>query len=87
MCGCQVAAACPVVRAKSDHLNLHPALQVVQGQTTEVFKRYPEPARSSMSFSLLYHSGGSLRSLDLTCETPYEFDLWFKGIQVRAGPP
>lgn len=55
---------------------------MVYGQTTEVFARYPEPARANLSFSLLYKPSNSLRTLDLTCEGSYDFELWFQGIQV-----
>ncbi len=30
----------------------------------------------------MYHEEGSLRSLDLTCETEREFEYWYFGIKV-----
>ena len=64
------------------------AVQVVQGQTTDIFKRHPYPQLKAMSFSLLYKddSEEGLRTLDITCKTEQEFELWFWGIQVSLLP-
>ena len=61
---------------------------MVQGQTTDIFKRHPYPQLKAMSFSLLYKddSEEGLRTLDITCKTEQEFELWFWGIQVSLPP-
>jgi hypothetical protein len=58
--------------------------QLIWGQETEIFRRYPEPARAHLSFSVMYQEDGLLRSLDLTCETDRDFEYWYFGIKVRA---
>ena len=59
-------------------------VQVVPGQTTEIFKRYPMPQCAQWSFSLIYKEEKDIepRTLDLTCQSEQEFLLWFWGIQV-----
>ncbi len=58
-------------------------LQVVKGQATETFKRHPLPHMAHASFSLIYRDLDlSSRTLDLTCRTEQEFELWYWGIQV-----
>ena len=61
--------------------------QLVWGQETETFRRYPEPARAHLSFSVMYNEDGSTRSLDLTCETDRDFEYWYFGIKARARGP
>ena len=59
--------------------------QVVAGQTTENFCRHPLPNLARASFSLLYtDSDGGIRSLDLTCRSQPEFELWYWGLHVSA---
>ena len=58
------------------------------GQTTETFRRHPMPALARASFSLVYadaESAGALRTLDLTCQSELEHELWFWGLQVGLG--
>ena len=57
-------------------------LQLVHGQVTDVFARHPEPARSHLSFSLVYEEDSSVRTLDLTCPTQRDFEYWYFGIKV-----
>lgn len=62
-------------------------MQVVKGQVTEIFKRHPLPYMAHASFSLLYTDlDASSRTLDLTCRTEQEFELWFWGLQVGHCP-
>ncbi|CAL8464600.1 g4135 [Coccomyxa elongata] len=57
--------------------------QVIKGQATETFKRHPLPHMAHASFSLVYRDLDlSSRTLDLTCRTEQEFELWYWGIQV-----
>ena len=63
-----------------------PLPQLRYGQETEVFKRYPEPARSHLSFSLIYTEEGEQRTLDMTCDSERDFEYWYFGIKVRARP-
>ncbi|BDA49523.1 probable E3 ubiquitin-protein ligase HERC2 at N-terminal half [Coccomyxa sp. Obi] len=57
--------------------------QVIKGQATETFKRHPLPHMAHASFSLIYRDlDMSSRTLDLTCRTEQEFELWYWGIQV-----
>ena len=59
--------------------------QVVAGQTTESFKRYPNSSYVRLSFSLIYSSKeGAPRTLDLTANDEQAFELWFCGLQVRS---
>jgi hypothetical protein len=53
-------------------------IQVLPGQTTEVFKRDPLPEHESISFSLIYNEGkaGKRRSLDVICRSSAEFETW-----------
>lgn len=57
-------------------------VQVVPGQNTEAFKRYPYPKLANYSFSLIYKVDGDTRTLDLTCKDEEQFETWFNGIQV-----
>lgn len=58
--------------------------QVVLGQTTENFRRYPNPSFRQLSFSLLYtdKDDGAPRTLDLTAHDSQTFELWVHGLQV-----
>ena len=48
-----------------------------------MFKRYPDPSRSHLSFSLIYAEEGEARTLDLTCDSERDFEYWYFGLQVR----
>lgn len=55
----------------------------VRGQTTDVFKRNPNPEVKDFSFSLKYPgSDGSERSLDLICPGEEAFELWYGGLKA-----
>jgi hypothetical protein len=58
--------------------------EVVAGQGTEVFRRYPL-RDGAASFSLRYRDedGGS-RTLDLTAADPQQLELWLVGLRVVA---
>lgn len=57
--------------------------QIIAGQTTESFKRYPNSSYVRLSFSLIYSSKeGTPRTLDLTANDDQSFELWFCGLQV-----
>ena len=47
------------------------------------------PALARASFSLVYADAesGGLRTLDLTCQSELEHELWFWGLQVGAWHP
>ena len=64
--------------------NLSAISQLRYGQETEVFRRYPEPARSHLSFSLIYSEEGEQRTLDLTCDSERDFEYWYFGIKVQS---
>ena len=53
--------------------------QIIYGQATDNFRRYPNAAMEHLSFSLL-HSNYS-KTLDLTCKSKRDFDLWTKGLE------
>lgn len=60
---------------------------MIKGQATETFKRHPLPHMAHASFSLIYRDLDlSSRTLDLTCRTEQEFELWYWGIQVTLCP-
>ncbi len=67
-----------------DHSQLSCVLrQVVPGQTSENFRRHPLPNLARASFSLLYtDTDQSVRTLDLTCRSQQEFELWYWGLHV-----
>ena len=59
--------------------------QVVPGQTSENFRRHPLPNLARASFSLLYtDTDQSVRTLDLTCRSQQEFELWYWGLHVSS---
>lgn len=53
--------------------------EIIYGQATDNFRRYPNAAMAHLSFSLL-HTNLS-KTLDLTCKSQREFDVWTKGIE------
>lgn len=58
--------------------------EVVAGQATEVFRRYPL-REGAGSFSLRYRAeDGTSRTLDLTATDEQQFELWFTGLRVVA---
>jgi len=61
-------------------------LQLISGQTTESFKRYPNSSYVRLSFSLIYWSKEE-RTLDLTANDDQTFELWFCGLQVDYNTP
>ena len=65
--------------------------QVMPGQSTENFRRHPLPHLARASFSLLYtDTDQSVRTLDLTCRSQQEFELWYWGLNVsqdKITPP
>ena len=57
--------------------------QVVPGQTSENFRRHPLPNLAQASFSMLYtDTDQSVRTLDLTCRSQQEYELWYWGLNV-----
>ena len=63
---------------------------LVEGQTSEVFKRQPRPDLADVSFSLLYDDGkgGSGRTLDLVCKDRAEYLAWTSALKyLIQGPP
>ena len=59
--------------------------QVAPGQKTENFRRHPLPDLARASFSLLYTDADqSVRTLDLTCRSQQDFELWYWGLHVSV---
>ncbi|PNH11006.1 hypothetical protein TSOC_002191, partial [Tetrabaena socialis] len=60
-----------------------------KGQETAVFKKHPQPSASNRSFSIIYTDESKReRTLDVICNTPNEFEMWFWGVQIiRYYPP
>ena len=66
-------------------IDLRKVTNVVVGQKTEKFQKYPLPALSHLSFSIFYNiSKDQEDSLDLTCKDELEFDLWVTGIRALS---
>jgi hypothetical protein len=59
-------------------------VELVAGQTTEVFRRFPL-REGACSFSLRYRDeDGTSRTLDLTAADQQQLELWFTGLRVIA---
>ncbi|KAG2441550.1 hypothetical protein HXX76_003171 [Chlamydomonas incerta] len=60
-----------------------------RGQETSVFKKHPQPKLAHRSFSIFYVDENKReRTLDVICRDPYEFEMWFWGVQIiRYYPP
>lgn len=58
--------------------------EIVFGQSSENFIRYPLPMLEEFSFSIYYHDklSDEIQTLDLTCKDQREFDLWVIGIKA-----
>lgn len=57
--------------------------EIVSGQTSENFLRYPLPMLEEFSFSIYYKTKTSeIYSLDITCKDAREYDLWLIGIKA-----
>jgi hypothetical protein len=52
--------------------------ELITGQSTSVFQRYPLPMLSHLSFTLCY----SKQELNVTCKDEREFDLWVAGLKA-----
>ena len=57
-------------------IELKSVQKVYLGQSTEVFKRQPNPETFYTSFSLMYVHKQQLRSLDISADTDAEFEAW-----------
>lgn len=55
---------------------------LVIGQTSENFIRYPLKMLEEFSFSIYYQRDGKTNTLDITCKDEREFDLWVIGIKA-----
>ncbi|KAL4854190.1 PH [Chlorella vulgaris] len=65
-------------------VRLRNVVEVVAGQTTEVFRRFPL-REGACSFSLRYRDeDGTSRTLDLTAADQQQLELWFTGLRVIA---
>ncbi|MEW5304415.1 MAG: hypothetical protein WDW36_007026 [Sanguina aurantia] len=60
-----------------------------RGQETAIFRKLPQPSRAHLSFSVMYiDEAKKERTLDVICNSPNEFELWFWGVQiVKHYPP
>ena len=64
-------------------VDLHTVTEVIPGQATEVFRRWPLKV-GTVSFSLCYDDGGQVRTLDLTCLDQSQYLLWYDGLRLVA---
>lgn len=56
---------------------------IVVGQSSDKFVRYPLPMLEEFSFSIYYlHKSGETYTLDITCKDSREFDLWLIGLKA-----
>ncbi|GLC74622.1 hypothetical protein PLESTF_001536100 [Pleodorina starrii] len=59
-----------------------------RGQTTPVFKKYPQPQVEDISFSIFYKDESKRpRTLDVVCRSKQEFEMWFWGVQIITHYP
>ncbi|TKY65720.1 E3 ubiquitin-protein ligase HERC1 [Spatholobus suberectus] len=65
---------------KERNLKLSSVSRIIPGQRTVVFRRYLQPEKDYLSFSLLYNNGE--RTLDLICKDKDEADVWFTGLKT-----
>lgn len=71
------------MQGKVRNIALFNVTKMQQGQTTEVFRRYPLPEFDQLSFSLIYkEKNGKTRSLDVICRNMMEFEFWYWGLQL-----
>lgn len=68
--------------ANKSHLDACVSIESIRdlmtGQATSSFQRYPLPMLAHLSFTLLYGS----KELNLTCKDEREFDLWVAGLKA-----
>ncbi|XP_004492531.1 PH, RCC1 and FYVE domains-containing protein 1 [Cicer arietinum] len=60
-------------------LKLSSISRIIPGQRTAVFRRYLQPEKDYLSFSLVYNNGE--RTLDLICKDKAEAEVWFAGLK------
>ncbi|XP_014496784.1 PH, RCC1 and FYVE domains-containing protein 1-like [Vigna radiata var. radiata] len=65
---------------KERHLKLSSVSHIISGQRTAVFRRYLQPEKNYLSFSLVYNNGE--RTLDLICKDKDETETWFRGLNT-----
>ncbi|QCE12024.1 Transcription factor BREVIS RADIX [Vigna unguiculata] len=65
---------------KERNLKLSSVSQIISGQRTAVFRRYLQPEKNYISFSLVYNNGA--RTLDLICKDKDETETWFRGLKT-----
>ncbi|KAK2361281.1 PH, RCC1 and FYVE domains-containing protein [Trifolium repens] len=61
-------------------LKLSLVSRIIPGQRTIVFRRYLQPEKDYLSFSLVYNNGE--RTLDLICKDKAEAEVWFAGLKA-----
>ncbi|KAK7395009.1 hypothetical protein VNO78_15550 [Psophocarpus tetragonolobus] len=69
-----------ISRKKERNLKLSSVSRIISGQRTSVFRRYLQPEKDCLSFSLVYNNGE--RTLDLICKDKDETELWFIGLKT-----
>ncbi|XP_061357758.1 PH, RCC1 and FYVE domains-containing protein 1-like isoform X1 [Gastrolobium bilobum] len=69
-----------ISRKKERNLKLSSVSRIIPGQRTAVFRRYLQPEKDYLSFSLLYNNGE--RTLDLICKDKAEAEVWFAGLKT-----
>ncbi|KAJ1379787.1 Zinc finger, FYVE/PHD-type, partial [Sesbania bispinosa] len=65
---------------KERNLKLSSVSRIIPGQRTAVFRRYLQPEKDYLSFSLVYNKGE--RTLDLICKDKAEAEVWFAGLKT-----
>uniref|UniRef100_I1N357 FYVE-type domain-containing protein n=1 Tax=Glycine max TaxID=3847 RepID=I1N357_SOYBN len=65
---------------KERNLKLSSVSRIIPGQRTVVFRRYLQPEKDYLSFSLVYNNGE--RTLDLICKDQDEAEVWFTGLKT-----
>ncbi|KAH1235306.1 hypothetical protein AAZV13_09G232900 [Glycine max] len=65
---------------KERKLNLSSVSRIIPGQRTVVFRRYLQPEKDYLSFSLVYSN--EERTLDLICKDKDEAEVWFTGLKT-----
>ncbi|KAJ4973035.1 hypothetical protein NE237_006209 [Protea cynaroides] len=63
---------------ESRELRLITVTNIIRGQKTVKFQRYPQPEKESQSFSLVYENGEC--TLDLICKDKEQADSWVLGL-------
>eukprot|EP01083_Nonionella_stella_P091536 255965_1 len=67
-------------RISQTSIHLADVDELMEGQCTDAFARYPNERMAPLSFSLVYSE--RTRTLDVTCLSAFEWELWTRGLRV-----